>query len=290
MNILLGTICLNEMEFLPKLYEQHKNWPGLVSWVFVEGADQAYAHANSDLVSPDGLSVDGTSEWLEELARQDNRVVYIKQGIAKHPDIAQGKCAMRTRYLEVANAIRPDFIMMMDADEFVCYKDQDEINQRLIGCSTRYTAMCFGMRSIWRPASIADQPLFRYEAVGGLWSLAHCRGWRFVPGMEHRQNHNWPEANGKLLNQPMMRYDMMRGYCPPHIHMGFASVPKHRVAKTNYYAARGEGVVDQRGDYMTARRLFETWKPEDGWELKTEIGTSKARVVQYNGPIPECYQ
>src|SRR4051794_7463634 len=38
MSVLLATLCINEMEWLPRLYEQHKDWPGMAGWVFVEAA------------------------------------------------------------------------------------------------------------------------------------------------------------------------------------------------------------------------------------------------------------
>ena len=39
--IALATLALNEMEWLPLLWEQHRAWPGMVRWVFVEAADRA---------------------------------------------------------------------------------------------------------------------------------------------------------------------------------------------------------------------------------------------------------
>jgi len=52
MSVLIGTICLNEMQWLPMLYEQHRYWPDLEKWVFVEGADRVYQQTNPELVSP----------------------------------------------------------------------------------------------------------------------------------------------------------------------------------------------------------------------------------------------
>ena len=68
MSIVLSTLCLNEMEWLDKLYAQHKDWVGLEKWIFVESADRVYAETNPDMVSSSGLSVDGTTEFLRELA------------------------------------------------------------------------------------------------------------------------------------------------------------------------------------------------------------------------------
>ena len=52
MRIVLATLLLNEMEWLPKLYEQHKDWPGLCGWVFVEAADRVYANVNPEVDHP----------------------------------------------------------------------------------------------------------------------------------------------------------------------------------------------------------------------------------------------
>ncbi len=90
MSIQLNTLCLNEMEWLPRLYEQHRDWHGMGHWVFVEAADRAYAEANPDMVSKDGLSIDGTSEWLADLAKRDDRVIYIPHGFTGHENPAQG--------------------------------------------------------------------------------------------------------------------------------------------------------------------------------------------------------
>ena len=74
--VALCTLCLNEMEWLARLYEQHRNWPGLLKWVFVEAADVVYAKTNPDMVTSFGLSVDGTSDYLRNLSREDSRIVW----------------------------------------------------------------------------------------------------------------------------------------------------------------------------------------------------------------------
>ena len=88
MKLTLCTLVLNEMEWLSKLYEQHKNWPAVEKWIFVESADRVYAETNPDMVSTKGLSTDGTTEFLDELARSDSRVTHIKYGFCSAIDRA----------------------------------------------------------------------------------------------------------------------------------------------------------------------------------------------------------
>lgn len=286
--IILGTLCLNELEWLPNLYEQHEDWPGLVRWVFVESADRIYAEANPDLVSSEGLSVDGTSEFLRELAARDSRVTYIPYGFTTHRRPEQGKCRARNEYLRVANELAdsgspPDFVFVLDADEFYTRQDQQRIVELMAGTAERYTAFRFRQREIWRPASIADQPLMQYEVRGGFWEMVHTRGWRFIPGMLYGNNHNYPQSReGHSLAHPMIRSEV-RDDRPQCVHFGFASAARMRAAKNAYYVARGEGKTDRRAAYVTARAAFETWRPGD-------VLPDGAEVVPYAGPVPEVFR
>lgn len=294
MKLMLCTLCLNEMEWLPKLYEQHKDWPDVVSWVFVEAADEVYARTSPDMVSNEGLSVDGTSSFLSELASSGNpNVTYIPHGFSTHQrDMAQGKCEARNRYLEVADYVKPDFILVLDADEFYCRKDQERINQIFSASALRYNAFIFRWRSIWRPPSVADQPLFSQEVLGQVWSVPSCRGWRWSEGIRYSLNHNTPTMLGGISlgdGNRFMRYDQLTphsydlGQFPQCIHLGFTASLKTRAAKHRYYEARGEGTTDHRGKFVDCRRAFETWEP--GQTLP-----HGAKVVPYDGPIPECFQ
>lgn len=280
--ILLGTLALNELQWLPHLYEQHKDWPGLIRWVFVEAADRVYAEANPDLVSHAGLSVDGTSEFLRDLAARDPRVTYIPFGITSHRWASQGKCLARNEYMKIANEVHPNFVFVLDADEFYTRNDQRRITEIMAGAAERYTSFRFRQREIWRPASIADQPLMQYEVRGGFWEIVHTRGWRFVPGMRYRNNHNYPENRRCIsLAHPMLRHEG-RPDKPQCVHFAFASLAKMRAAKNAYYVARGEGKADRRGSYVEARASFETWQPGD-------ILPGGAEVVPYCGPVPEVF-
>ncbi len=286
MTVALCTLALNEMQWLPKLYEQHKDWPGLRRWVFVESADIVYAETNPQLVSSKGLSTDGTTEFLEELAKQDDRVVHHPLGFCSAPDPAQGKCEARTLYLQELDVgnVRPDYFVVLDADEFYVHEQQARLHLVLQRWPSK-TAFVYHHREIWRPPSIAEQPLFQYEVTGGFWDIPYCRCWRWFPGLRYRKNHNTPEmANGVLLDRELKRLDIsgLRSGSPFFIHTGFAAHSLYRAAKNQYYVARGEGVDPKRVWYTQSRAAWETWREGD-------VLPRGARVIPYTGPVPEAF-
>lgn len=290
---MLATLCLNEMEWLPLLYEQHKEWPGLVNWAFVESADREYARVNPERVSSRGLSVDGTSDYLHTLTRLDRRITYLPHGICSSHDVAQGKCEARDLYLRVADEIQPDIIIVIDADEFYAYSHQYIINSICGDVQTRnYRAFLCPQRHIWHPSSLPPPISLSHEVVGGYWNVPHCRVWRWQKGLEYRDNHNWPQlpAGGRFLTRWMARIenatpnavrarDRIREV-PNCIHMGFASSHASRTAKHRYYESRGED--KSRKMYVDCRRAYETWKPGDTLP-------HGAKVIPYTGKIPECF-
>lgn len=289
MSVLLATLCLNEMEHLPRLYAQHRGWPGLTKWVFVEAADRVYAETSPELVSGEGLSVDGTTEYLAGLAVADPRVIHVRHGFTGHDNPAQGKCAARNRYLDVAEEARPNFIVVVDADEYYPSSSQERI-EAIVSRADGYGGFFFKQRHIWHPPSIADDPLFSWEVVKGYWQVPHCRVWRWVKGMRYNNNHNTPDGPpiGSFLpslGRNKARYDLQRqaSALPVCIHLGFASCLKNRIAKHRYYAARGEGRVDKRLWYVQCRAAFETWKRGDSLP-------HGAQVIPYDGPIPEVFR
>lgn len=282
MSVLLGTICLNEMEWLPRLVQQHRHWPDVVRWVFVEAADSEYARINPELVSPEGLSVDGTSEFLRDLAATNPKVVYIPHGVSHHSDPAKCKIPARQRYMDVAAEVGPQFLVVLDADEFYTYQDQE----RLITYMRRhpqYDSFIFPRRDIWRPPSIIDQPLMQYEVVDGFWGIPCCHWWRWGPGVCYKDCHNTPErADGTPLNSRRVYLHKDPGM-PQMVHMGFAAERRMRAAKNRYYAGRGEAHDKERRWYVKSRKYFETWRP------RTSLPNG-AKVIPYNGPVPEVFR
>ena len=282
MRIALATLCLNEAEWLPSLYEQHKNWPGLVSWVFVESADVLYAKSDPTLVDARGLSTDSTSAILSELELNDSRVKYIPHGWCGSEDSAQGKCQARSRYLEHFDEVKPDIVIVVDADEFYTFQDQEEIIQFCEHWFPEYSAMLLKQRHVWNPPCYPKSRLFREEVVRAYWSVPHTRVWRWIPGMRYIRNHNWPEINGRYLNKRAVRLHVVNN-TPQCVHLGYASSLWRRGAKHQYYKIRGEGVSDGRQMYVDCRTAFENFKP--GGQLP-----HGALIIPYEGPIPEVFK
>lgn len=281
MKVALCTLVLNEMEWLPKLYEQHKNWPDMVRWVFVESADTMYTQANPDVVSADGLSTDGTTEFLEELANKDSRIIHIKHGFSYNDDPAQGKCESRNQYLRAIEPDAPDFFVVLDADEF--YLKQGQINlNHFIPTRTEW-GHCFAHREIWYPPYLkaAGKNLFDLEVVGGFWSIPYCRVWKWFANLQYN-NHNTPShSNGLPLDKRLAQYTQYPT-SPYFVHMGFASNLENRAAKNRYYEIRGESVDRNRSWYCDSRRAFETWTPNT-------VLPKSAKVIKYRGEIPEVF-
>lgn len=280
--IVLCTLVLNEMEWLPKLYQQHKDWPGMVQWTFVESADAVYAQTNPHLVTK-GLSTDGTSQYLRKLSVQDERITYIHHGYSIGPSPDQNKCQARNRYIEEAEKHSPDFLLVLDADEFYTYLDQARISTMMADFGSRhFRSFCFKHRHPWRPPYLQEEPLFNHQVTGGFWDIPHVRGWRWFPGMRYVRNHNTPESStGTLLDRPIRRFDLQPN-TPECVHMAFSSKVELRHAKHQYYEARGEGRIDKRGWYTVSRAMFETWTPE-------VVLPRNATITPYAGSVPECF-
>lgn len=293
MKVMLATLCLNEMQWLPSLYEQHKDWPDLVNWTFVESADIEYHKVNPDRVSCGGTSVDGTDKFLRGLKEHDKRVTYIPYGFCSSDNPAQGKCEARDMYLRIADEVKPDIIVVLDADEFYHRNHQKAINDIFESLRrSTFQAFLYQQRHIWHPPSVQHLPLtFKNEVVGGYWNVPHCRVWRWTPGLTYKENHNWPQlVEGRFLTRWMLRADtaipsMLRvrqrnltiPYC---VHLGFASSTVSRTAKHRYYASRGEDT--SRKMYVDCRQAYETW--QEGDKLP-----HKAKVIPYTGMIPETF-
>jgi glycosyltransferase involved in cell wall biosynthesis len=290
MRILLATLCLNEIEWLPRLWDQHKDWPGVVGWCFVEAADDVYAKENPDVVSCGGFSTDGTTEFLRGLQAKSPIVRHVPYGFTSHPtDPSQGKSAARNAYLDHADDVEPDWIIVVDADEFYPTDVQEKIVDRLEGISRDRLGVRVKQRHVWRPPG-ADPTvgMFAREVVGGYWDVPHCRIWRWVPRMRHVSSHNWPDDRGGRMDRAIVRLDATEGDKYQLVHTGYAAGGPGRVAKHRYYVARGEGsetgrIGKRRRMYLRCRDAWENW--EEGMPLP-----DGARVVEYRGPIPEVFR
>lgn len=286
MRLCIGTLILNEMEWLPKLLKQHLDWEGLVHWVFVEAADSVYAQANPERVSPQGLSVDGTTEALEHVAYDHpDKVTHIRFGFTESSDPAQGKCKARSAYLTEFEKYRPDYFLVLDADEFYTKTGQNQLNRWMMQKLHSGTGFVFRHREIWYPPYLreAQAPLFDKEVVGGFWDIPYCRVWKWMEGLSYASNHNTPSmSSGQLLDYRLKRCENTP-HAPYMIHMGFASSLVSRTAKNRYYETRGEAVDPKRSWYCASRTAFESWNPNT-------ILPRGARVIPYSGNIPECFK
>lgn len=277
--VMLATLCLNEMEWLPRLWQQHRDWPELACWCFVEGSDRVYAEASPEMVDAHGLSVDGTTAYLEHLLEESDKVRHLVIDTVGGDDPAQNKCLMRQHYLDAAEEVKPEFLIVLDADEFYT-KDDQKLILDWMRSAPKFAGYIFRRREIWRPPSLKDRPLLEHEVVGGFWDIPCCHWWRWRPGMRHDANHNTPfPAAGRV---PMAKFVAVPG-APQMVHLGFASRPKTRLAKNRYYAERGEAADPKRSWYVESRAAWVEWKPGDSLPRG-------ARVSYYDGPRPEALE
>ena len=287
MRVVLATIALNEEEMLERLIAQHLGWPGLVGWVFVEGAAEHFGEANPGRVSPEGLSVDRTSEILRR-ASEDSRITYVPFGWSGGEKVRMGqqKVALRNAYCEVADRLGAQLLVVLDADEMYTIDAQRQLMQLVQGHrgpkgDWRYDSWLLRQRHLWRPPSLAARPVTELEVSGGYWEVPHIRVWRYEKGARYRENHNTLGLPGAMV-APGRVYQFRSGD-PECIHLGFARDDKHRRETNAYYIARGEGQERQgrnRQMYVECRAAWASWR--QGARLP-----HGARVVRYRGPKPE---
>lgn len=279
MKILIATIALNESEFIERNLLQHCDWPGIAGRIVVEGATETYAEANPDAVTDAGLSTDGTSEILEAWASEADRT-YIAHGLSGGP-LAQQKIALRNRYCEVADEINPDILVVIDADEFWCRRDQERVME-IVEAQPEFEAWLFRQRHLWRPQREAPDSPYSLELVGGYFNVPHLRVWRWEKGSRYVENHNhlsYPSIGSASLNviRRFVRSD------PVCVHLGFHRDPEHRMRTNRYYVARGEGSKDGRRWYVDCRDAALKLGPGD--EMPHGM-----QAIPYSGPLPEVLQ
>lgn len=292
MRLMLATLCINEMEWLPRLVAQHKDWPGLCAWVFVEAADAVYNAVNGPGMVDGGLSTDGTTEFLESTCRPGSVLAHVKHGISRvSGSPAQGKCEARNRCMELAESVQPDWLLVLDADEFWTRTHQTKVLRAMQTAPPDSTSICFRYRHLWRPPCWAGEPLLKHEVVGGFWAIPHCHAFRWRPGMRYDGDHMRP--GGAQPRASMLRNDLLPNG-PQCVHAAFASDAKTRLAKHAYYAARGEETDPRRAWYVASRAAWATWRPgsalpeppRDARRLECAL----PRVIPYDGPRPEVLE
>ena len=280
MRVVLATIALNEAEFVERQLAQHLDWPGLVGWVWVEGAAEHYGRAHPNAVTAEGLSVDCTTSMLIRAAGEDGRIRYVSHGWARGAEAAMGaqKAELRNAYCRVADGLDADVLIVVDADEFYAREDQERILDIMAEAGEDYDAFMFKQRHMWRPpALLGDES--QLEVVGGYWDVPHVRVWWYERGARY-QNHNHLALPGRRYN-PQRLYRGRPGD-PECVHLGFARDPRHRLRTNAYYVARGEGREQgfNRSSYVTCRGAWATWLP--GQTLP-----QGAQTLPYEAALPE---
>jgi len=279
---MLATIVLNELEMLPKLVEQHRDWPGLIGWCIVEGSTKIYGKTHPDAVTKKGLSTDGTSAFLKQWRSESPTNFYIDYGWSDGPE-GQQKRELRNTYCCVADIEDPDLLIVIDADEAYTKEDQERILQ-VVEQRNNYNAWLFKQRHIWRPPSADEDKIGLWEVVGGYWDIPHTRVWRWQKYSRYVENHNY--LNPPCRTQVEAQLYRYKDGDPECVHFGFARSGQHRARTNAYYKARGEGrekLGRNRQMYVDCRDAFETWQQGDGLP-------HGARVRAFDGVLPEVWE
>jgi len=176
------TIVLNGMPFLPKVYENLLAVKGPWRWHVIEGVselvhDTAWSVSRGGSVPESlhrgGLSIDGTTAFLDDLsARDGDRVIVYRRPAGQ---FWGGKRAMVSAPL--ANIIEPCVLMQMDSDEIWTSEQVDGV-RRLFAERPEATAAYF--RCNYFVGS--DRVVTTRDTYGNHSSYEWLRAWRYKPG------------------------------------------------------------------------------------------------------------
>jgi hypothetical protein len=177
------TIVLNGMPFLPRILETFRQLPFRWHWHVVEGVaeldfDTAWSKASGGHVPTwahkDGLSVDGTSEFLDRMAAEESGRVTIYRNEGRKPFL--GKIDMVNR--PVTNISEPCLLWQVDADELWTASQLEAARAAFLRDPRRNAARYWS---------------WYFVGPGLVTSTRHCYGndqrrdglrtWRFEPGM-----------------------------------------------------------------------------------------------------------
>lgn len=282
MRILLCTLCLNEADILERHIQHHLKWPDRVGHIYVEGSDPLYDRKNDD-----GLSIDDTTSILKNHFNVEHIPVGIFDPSLHDRPIPsdQYKAIGRDVYLRAAEKYDPDWIIVVDADEFYPQKSMDNIVSFLSVVSNDITSITVPQIHLWRPPVISYRPV-RFAVTGRYWSVPHVRIFRYRPEMTYiashdctrgvsgdlpAVNHNWPAYRGETSHANSRNVWMMSAQC---YHYGFA--PRDfdgYKADLRYYAARGE--METRNQTYRCRKAFLEWQPtwsDHQWDIRDLSG------------------
>lgn len=291
MRLVLCTLALNEEDIISRCIAQHRNWPGRLAHIVVEGSDPIYPRKHPYT----SLSVDSTGEILQR--HYDAGDIHYVAQLGGGEDVPQDqfKCVLREAYLKTIKleGFEPDWIAVIDADEFYTVEDQQDINDQLQHLPERITAAIVPQIHHWRPPKIIDSKNHssRLHATGGYWSVPHVRFFRWRPGMTYLPktvplNHNWPVyPDGTYANsQHTVLTDVL---CH---HYGFAPRnPEGTLADIQYYEARGE--KQTRKPTWRCRTAWRSWSYDDLIMPNTWKGLHQlpknVQIIPWTDSVPE---
>jgi hypothetical protein len=183
----LFTIVLNGMPFLPRQYEIFSQLNVDWNWHIVEGAAKlladtarpAWRHARlpKNFHTAAGLSTDGTTDWLDQTAKEDHRL-----WIYRNPEgFWPGKTAMCNAILQ---RLQYECVLMqVDADEFWSAQ-QIETVIRTMNDGRHPSALWFWCEFFVGPRI----RLINRNGYGNNSRFEWLRVWRFAPGMSFRRH------------------------------------------------------------------------------------------------------
>lgn len=264
----IGTIFLNEEKYINLSLEQH--YQLCSEWTLVEGACQGYPPRK---VSKDGLSLDKSQLLVRAFPDKYKKLKYFKHGwtVAKSED---AKSELRNRYLRVSKST---VLLVLDADEFYFSKDIYAILRKFDDPSV--SSVTLPQVHFWKD--------LRKFITGEYYDISHTRFFRLIPGAVYKQNHNFPEIDGVLLNKinnikvkrTIMETPLINDayeyndYCC--FHLGFAKDFDDMRDKSDYYINRGEATTRESTTKSRAA-WFDDQLPE------------KCIVRNWGGSVPSC--
>lgn len=274
--IVLCTIAINESDFAVRNIAQHADWPGRLAHIWVEGADVLYPLANDA-----GLSIDGMSTVLQNSPCIEYRPI----GWFEHDIPNQSKCFARQIYVDASHKYEPDWIAVIDADEFYDEQSQHLISKYLESIPPQINAVRVPQTHLWKPPGYKGLPL---RVRGQYWDGGHVRFFRYKRGMTYLPettppNHNWPTyPDGLSAIVHRLSY-----FLPDCFHFGFAPRNiEYYIADLKYYIARGERQTHPA--IIRCREALLDWNEQINDRRFWKSRGINACVERMTKPLPSC--
>lgn len=168
MKLLVETIVLDGMPFLPLIYSELRKLDLDWTWAVIEGASAATDCTSWIAPQTPRLSRDGTTEYLQALTSFDTRVQHFKK------ELWQGKRAMLNEPLRYLH--EPAVLLQMDSDEIFTSPQIDLIHKTL-STNFKKNSMWFHCRYFLGPKIVITSK----NTYGGNDAYEWRRAWRVGP-------------------------------------------------------------------------------------------------------------